>query len=349
MSRKNNSANKNKPTDRTTIYVALIGLIGTIIVALVSIINTRTQVLLPASLTQAQLPTNANISAITSTAFVCGNGAIPTINTPQPIVPEPTLVVVMVDESTTKEALEVVLSSLDKSLKAGDRVIVIVSGEQAYDKATVADEKVQSIAPLLITPSPLPLPTLTPIPTPVQTLSGSFQIAYATKVAQEAFVQATQNAIEYSCSVYQWNSSYQASYSQWETESKKLVLATVDTLTQKIQNYGIIKTTNNAVFESLGLVSNIFETECSNTKYKKCVFAPIGSMTDFRVEQPPSEIHVNLNKVEVVGTFTNCSFYDQECQQKAELWTDYFGNQNVTSVQFVNLSDFGNLLVQVLH
>lgn len=52
MSRKNNSTKANKSTDKTPIYVAIIGLIGTIIVALIGIVNTRTQVLLPVSLTQ---------------------------------------------------------------------------------------------------------------------------------------------------------------------------------------------------------------------------------------------------------------------------------------------------------
>lgn len=341
MSRKNNPAKNTKATDKS-IYVAIIGLIGTIIVALVSVINTRTQVLLPVSLTQTLLPIS------TSTSFVCSSGIIPTISTPQPIISEPTLIVVMVDESTTKEALEIVLSSLDKSLQAGDRVIVIVGGEQTYDKALVADEEVQSIAPILITPSPLPLPTSTPIPTPIQTLSSNLQIVAATRAAQEAFIQATQNAFEYSCSVVEWNLSYQTIYSQWEAESKKLVLATIGTLTQKIQNYGIIQSTNNAVFESLSLVSNIFENECSSTKYKKCVFAPIANMTDSRMQQPPSEIQVNLNKIEVAGTFASCPLYNQNCQQRASYWTEYFINQNATSVQFVNLSDFGSLLADII-
>lgn len=43
---------KEKATDRTGIYIALIGLIGTVIVALISAYNTQMQILLPASLTQ---------------------------------------------------------------------------------------------------------------------------------------------------------------------------------------------------------------------------------------------------------------------------------------------------------
>jgi hypothetical protein len=52
MSRKNTSSKSDKPPDKTTIYVALIGLIGTIIVAIIGMINTRSQILLPVSLTQ---------------------------------------------------------------------------------------------------------------------------------------------------------------------------------------------------------------------------------------------------------------------------------------------------------
>ena len=52
MSRKNNSAKVSQAKDRTSIYVAFIGLVGTVVIALVSLLNTRTQVLLPVSLTQ---------------------------------------------------------------------------------------------------------------------------------------------------------------------------------------------------------------------------------------------------------------------------------------------------------
>lgn len=43
---------KEKATDRTGIYIALIGLIGTVVVAFISAYNTQMQILLPASLTQ---------------------------------------------------------------------------------------------------------------------------------------------------------------------------------------------------------------------------------------------------------------------------------------------------------
>jgi len=57
MSRKNNSTKVVQTKDKTSIYVAFIGLAGTIIVALISLLNTRTQILLPASLTQmASIP-----------------------------------------------------------------------------------------------------------------------------------------------------------------------------------------------------------------------------------------------------------------------------------------------------
>ena len=53
MSRKINSTKTNKPSsDKTTIYVAIIGLFGTIVIALISVLNTRTEILLPVSLTQ---------------------------------------------------------------------------------------------------------------------------------------------------------------------------------------------------------------------------------------------------------------------------------------------------------
>lgn len=54
MSRKKKTPIQNveKEPNRATIYVALIGLIGAVIVAVIGIINTRTQILLPVSLTQ---------------------------------------------------------------------------------------------------------------------------------------------------------------------------------------------------------------------------------------------------------------------------------------------------------
>jgi len=44
--------NDGKETNKTIIYAAVIGVIGTLIVALIGILNTRTQILLPVSLTQ---------------------------------------------------------------------------------------------------------------------------------------------------------------------------------------------------------------------------------------------------------------------------------------------------------
>lgn len=281
----------------------------------------------------------------TSTAFTC-NGTIP-LSTPLPIIPEPTLVVVMVDGSTTKETIETVLSSLDKSLQAGDRVVVIVSGEQTYDKALVVEEQVQDIAPLHVSPSPSPMPTLTPIPTPKETLS-SFQIVAVTQIAREAYAQATQNAIDYSCEVTYWNSSYQASYSQWEAQNRKIVSSAIDSIAQKIQDYGIVKPTSDEVFESIGLVSNIFRTECSDNKFKKCVFVPIAKMVDGRMQQPPSDIQANLTNIEVVGTIADCSPYNQECQDRVNYWTNYLKACNVAFVQFVSLDDLGNLLIDML-
>ncbi|MCK6463200.1 MAG: hypothetical protein L6Q29_05295, partial [Candidatus Pacebacteria bacterium] len=60
MSRKhnatrNNTAEGKKTPDRTVIYVALIGLVGTVITAFFGWLNTRTQILLPLSLTQVSL------------------------------------------------------------------------------------------------------------------------------------------------------------------------------------------------------------------------------------------------------------------------------------------------------
>jgi len=75
MNRKNNSAKANKPSDKTMIYVALIGMMGTIIVAIISVVNTRTQILLPASLTQTVAP---KITAHTQPIII----ATTTANTP---------------------------------------------------------------------------------------------------------------------------------------------------------------------------------------------------------------------------------------------------------------------------
>lgn len=75
MNRKNNSAKNEKSTEKTAIYVALIGLTGTVIVALIGILNTRAQILLPVSLTQT-----AQVVSITNAT----NTSSPTLSS-QPI------------------------------------------------------------------------------------------------------------------------------------------------------------------------------------------------------------------------------------------------------------------------
>lgn len=355
MSRKNNStkntkpAEVTKPTDRTSIYVAVIGLIGTLIVAIVSIINTRTQVLLPVSLTETSLPTKTNLPASASTAFVCGNGTTvpPIVFTPQPIIPEPTLVVVMVDKTTTKETLEVVMSSLNDSLQAGDRVIIIVGGEKEYDKAILADEKIQSIAPLI--PTLLPPPPSSPTPAFVETPLSTFAGQMATRTAEAKYALATQTAIQYSCSAYEWSLSYQNQYSQWETESKRLVSASIAKVGKLIQNYETIKPSNGGVFESMSLISNLSRIECIYGDYKKCVFVPITNMVDSRMQQPPSDIQLKyLDGFDVVGTIADCPLYNQECQSRADYWNNYFSMNGTRFIRFVNLDNLGTLLENLI-
>ena len=365
MSKKNNSAQSKKPSenqkpvegektsDKSSINVAVIGLISAIIVAVIgavtSIVNTRTQVLLPASLTEISLPTKTSMPTSVSTTFVCGNGdTIPQVLvTPQPIIPEPTLVVVMVDETTTQEALEVVMSSLNDSLQAGDRVIIIVGGEKEYDKATLADETIQSIAPLI--PTPLPPPPPTPTFVIVETPFSVLARQMATRTAQAEYALATQTAVQYSCSAYEWNISYQNQFSQWQIESKKLVSATIVKLENLIQHYEMAQLSNDGVFESLGLVSNISRVECANGDYEQCVFVPITGMIDARVQNVPSDIRLDyLRDFEIVGTISNCPLYSQECQDRANYWNDYLSMNDVRLVRFVNLDDLGNLLAQVL-
>jgi len=356
MSRKNNSTKSTKPaegakpTDKTGIYAALIALIGTIIVAIVSMINTRTQILLPASLTEASLPTKTNFPTLATTAFVCGNGttAPQIVVTPQPIIPEPTLVVVMVDESTTQEALQVVMSSLNESLQAGDRVIIIVGGEKEYDKATLVDEKIQSIAPLI--PSPLPPPPSSPTPVIVDTPFSVLAREMATRTAQAEYALVTQTAVQYSCSVYESNLSYQNQFSQWQLESKKLVSASIAKLENLLKNYGEIKPTNGGVFESMGVISNISRIECLEGIYKKCVFVPITEMVDNRMQQPPSS-YIQLNYLygfDVAGTIADCPLYNQECQNRADYWDNYFLMNGTRYVQFVNLDNLGTLLENII-
>lgn len=342
------TADGKKPVDRTGIYAAIIGLIGTIIIAIVSIINTRTQVLLPVALTETALPTKTNLPVSASTAFVCGNGStIPQAAfTPQPIIPEPTLVVVMVDETTTQVTLEVVLSSLNKSLEAGDRVIIIVGGEKNYDKATLADEKIQSIAPLI--PTPLLPPPSTPTPALVETPLGAFARRMATQTAEVKFYLATQTAIQYSCSAYEWNLSYQNQYLQWEAESKSLVSASIAKLGELIQNYET-SPSNGGVFESMTLISNLSRIECLHGDYRRCVFVPVTNMVDARMQQPPSDIQLEyLKGFDVVGTIADCPLYNQECQNRADYWDDYFSMNDIRSIQFVNLDNLGNLLEQTI-
>ena len=82
MSRKNNSSKANKKTsDKTPIYAAMIGLLGTVVIALISIFNTRTQILLPVSLTQtAVLLTQTAIDpSFTSTSSPLSTPTQPTI------------------------------------------------------------------------------------------------------------------------------------------------------------------------------------------------------------------------------------------------------------------------------
>lgn len=67
MIRKNDPAKTDKSADKTAIYVAIIGLIGTIIVALLSMRNTRAQRLLPISSTQtAQVQSLMNTTSTKS-------------------------------------------------------------------------------------------------------------------------------------------------------------------------------------------------------------------------------------------------------------------------------------------
>jgi len=90
MSPKNTSSSKHdeKEKNRTSIYVALIGLIGAIIIAVVSMINARTQVLLPVSLTQnAQytstpliLKDTAKVRNISETTEIASSTVIPINN-----------------------------------------------------------------------------------------------------------------------------------------------------------------------------------------------------------------------------------------------------------------------------
>ena len=88
MSKKRTLPNRNdgKETNRNTFYVAIISLIGTVIVAIIGIINTRTQILLPVSLTQTAEVNKALLS----------NTLVPTVlinapeNTPTEILPTST-------------------------------------------------------------------------------------------------------------------------------------------------------------------------------------------------------------------------------------------------------------------
>jgi hypothetical protein len=73
MSRKRTPTNINdgKATNRDTFYVAILGLIGTVIVAIIGIINTRTQILLPVSLTQTAEASKALLSnTLVSTVLI---------------------------------------------------------------------------------------------------------------------------------------------------------------------------------------------------------------------------------------------------------------------------------------
>ncbi len=351
MSRKhnatrNNTAEGKKTPDRTVIYVALIGLVGTVITAFFGWLNTRTQILLPLSLTQVSLtqtllPTKTSIPDYVATPGVCGNGIIPAIGTPLPVDSKPTLVVVTIDEDITWLTLENVLVSLDNSLQMGDRVIILVDGKEKFSDAVITDETVASfyVEPSL-PPSPTPYPTTTPtqVYNPITTL----QKKAATATAQAAMIQATQISELYLCSAYQWNYSYQTTYSIWQQEN---VSKLIESLRQKIQGYDF---GNPPPTKSQGLIiaSNIFDIECQDKDYKKCIFVPMTVMQEWRNQ--PTDLKVDFSNVNVVGTMTDCSFYDSTCRDKVEYWQSFFTAKNAKSVQFVNLNDFWNLLASAI-
>ena len=295
---------------------------------------------------QIPLPTKTSVATFIPSPFVCGSGAIPTIGTPEPINSAPTLIVILIDETTTKETLETIFSALDSSLQMGDRVIFLISGKDKFNEAVIADETVEiSLAFPVLSPSPTPHPTETPAP--IQTLASVLQQAAVTMTAQAAATHAAQNSTQYECSVYEWNVSYQTVYSQWKAENQKVVSRSIEFLQHEIQGFSSEKPVANSVFESLRLISNIFATECYDDKYGKCVFVAVASMTDDRT-QPPSDIHVNFNEVEVVGTIPDCSLYDQECRDRAGYWENYLSINNAHSVRFVNLGDLWNSLVNAI-
>lgn len=343
MSPKNNPT--QKPSDRTSIYVAVIGLFGTIILAIVSIVNTRTQVLLPVSLTETLAVTENQLPA--STAYVCGDGEIPTISAPIPFRLSPNLIVIMIDETTSKETIDVVMSSLKQLLQAGDRVIIIIEGEQEYDKAILGDEKIQEVTPLGFAPSPVsPVIATTYIETP----NGSaIQRLVATQTAEAAFVQATQTAVQFSCSMYQWSLSYQSDYSRWQEESKKVVSISMVKLEKQIQNYVATEPPSNGIFESLSLVSNISRIECFSNRFQNCVFVAITNMEDSRMQQPPSDMQMDyLRAFTIIGTISNCPLYNQACQNRVDYWRDYFAKNAEVASEFVNLDGLSNLLKEAI-
>ena len=353
MSRKKNppkssSIKHEKSPDRTIIYVALIGLFGTILAACIgavtSIINTRTQILLPISLSQTPIPTKTSIPTYISTPIACGSGTIPVINTPLPINQEPTLVVVTIDEGITWVTLENVLVSLDNSLQIGDRVIILVDGKQKIGDALIMDETITStlaypVPPLL----PTPLPTTTP--TQAQNLTTTFQKAIATATAQAAMIQATQASEQYLCNVYQLDYSYQTAYSQWQVENQESVSRFIGSLREKIQGVAY-NNTSPATFEGLIFASNIFSSECRYGNYKNCVFLPLTIMQEWRKE--PSDIEVDFSDVDIVGTMTDCQLNDSTCRKKVAYWQSFFTTNNAKSVFFVDLDEFWSLLTDII-
>jgi hypothetical protein len=135
MSRKNNSTKANKPSDKTMIYVALISLMGTIIVAVISVLNTRTQILLPVSLTQTFAPKITTPTQPTFNVTTAPNTPLPAVASPQaltaPLVTTQKIACI-IDQQESGTSAKVSAESLFYSSTALGRIqeLPLISGQK---------------------------------------------------------------------------------------------------------------------------------------------------------------------------------------------------------------------------
>jgi hypothetical protein len=319
------------------------------------------------------LPTLA-CSVLLVTAITGCNGSDPAVENSSPPTPTfcPTKVAVPVQEPNMSPMLLVVLvegtpsysESANRSLKIlsgvlpnvmepGDWLIMAWMERSTLNKAVFVNEKVRLIPlPSFPAPPPTPLrtvPTITPKSTP-QTRLGIIVATRNAEMTSEALnAISTQTTNDYFCEVQKWYDQKQRLSKEWERKKENAIRDFVAKVNRKIEetNPGELPETTR-VFETLSLVSKVFEAECSQDKYSNCVLLIFSDMYEWR-KLRPDDVMVDLKNVDVFIVLLDCTFlYQSNCARRVEYWTPHLDAYQARNVSFTTGENIEDFLIESL-